>query len=1123
MKKFSFSILPLMLLGLGAFAQPAPDQRALHTKVADVLARFPANNRADLNKYFEEIAGFGPNGITQMADLLSAPGKGDNTKMEYALAGYAFYVTAPGQESNRAAAVKAYSQAAAKAANPEVKAFLISQLQTLAGNPSVATLTPYLADERLCDPAARALVKINTPESTQALLNALATATGTRQITLVQALGDANATAANAAIMKLAGTGNGDLAKVANYALSRIADPAAAATLKANAAKAGYGYDRTNATASYLTYLAALDDKKLATSLATALLPVTKGVPQENAYVAALNIIAANDGAKALSTWLAAANDTRPRVKDAAWKLIGAHSAALTPAQQAMVLKQFRTADNATKAAAIRIFADNKTSFALDAVTELFQSQDAPVKTAAIDAAGRIGGTKSLPLLIKTFNSTDPATVEAVQNALLIMPGGEVATAVANAFPSLPPAAKSAAITVLATRKASAHAQLITDAAAGADANLRIAAYKALPDIADKQSIPVLVTLLNSATNSLETTAAQKALTGAAISPDQAKQFMQAAPAAAKSRYLGVLAGIGTKDALQAVVDAFNNGDANTKDAAIRALADWSNADAALPLLNIARNKDYVAYQEQALLGYVGLAAAKNIPSDQKTLMVRNALDITSSEKVQLKALQVLNKCRSYSALLLAGRYLESPNLGAAAADAVMDIALADKTYAGPVVKSLLEKASAQLKGGDADYQRQSIRKYLNEMPAGEGFVPIFNGTDLSGWKGLVENPIVRAKMSDKALKAAQAKADEKMRKGWSVKDGLLVFNGEGDNLCTVKKYGDFEMLVDWKITPQGDAGIYLRGTPQVQIWDTSRRDVGAEVGSGGLYNNQTNASKPLALADNAIGEWNHFHIIMKGDRVTVYLNGQLVTNNTIMENYWERGLPIFPEEQIELQAHGTYVAYRDLYIKELPRPKPFVLSDEEKKAGFKVLFDGANMHAWTGNTTDYIMEDGNLVIYPKRGGHGNLFTKEEFRDFNFRFEFQLTPGANNGLGIRAPLEGNAAYNGMELQIIDNEADMYKNLHEYQYHGSVYGVIPAKRGFLKPVGEWNYEEVIVKGTRVKVILNGETILDGDIAAASANGTLDHKDHPGLKNETGHIGFLGHGDVVRFRNIRVKTL
>ena len=163
------------------------------------------------------------------------------------------------------------------------------------------------------------------------------------------------------------------------------------------------------------------------------------------------------------------------------------------------------------------------------------------------------------------------------------------------------------------------------------------------------------------------------------------------------------------------------------------------------------------------------------------------------------------------------------------------------------------------------------------------------------------------------------------------------------------------------------------------------------------------------------------------------------------------------------------------------------------------------------------------LFNLPKGEGGGNLYTEKEYSDFIFRFEFQLTPGANNGLGIRAPLEGDAAYVGMELQILDNEAPIYADLKPYQYHGSVYGVIPAKRGFLKPVGEWNYEEVVVKGKNVKVILNGTVIVDGNIEEASKNGTMDHNEHPGLLRDKGHIGFLGHGSVLWFRNIRIKEL
>lgn len=416
-----------------------------------------------------------------------------------------------------------------------------------------------------------------------------------------------------------------------------------------------------------------------------------------------------------------------------------------------------------------------------------------------------------------------------------------------------------------------------------------------------------------------------------------------------------------------------------------------------------------------------------------------------------------------------------------------------------------------------------------SEMLQKEGFVPLFNGKDLKGWKGLVGDPIKRSKMDAMTLAEEQKKADAEMREGWKVVNGELQFTGHGNNITTVKKYGDFEMLVDWKIIDdgkqEGDAGIYLRGTPQVQIWDNARIKVGAQVGSGGLYNNQVNESKPLKVADKKLGEWNTFRIIMKADRVTVFLNDVLVTDNVILENYWDRKLPIFASEQIELQAHGSPVYYRNIYIKELPRAKPFQLSAQEKKEGYKVLFDGTNMHEWTGNTAEYVTEDGNMVINPKsdKGSGGNLFTKDEYSDFIFRFEFQLTPGANNGLGIRSPLTGDAAYKGMELQILDNDAPMYKDLQIYQYHGSIYGTIPAKRGFLKPTGEWNYQEVIVNGPKIKVILNGTVILDADITDARKNGAADGKDHPGLQRDSGHIGFLGHGSPLKFRNIRIKDL
>ncbi|MBN1422704.1 MAG: DUF1080 domain-containing protein [Planctomycetes bacterium] len=201
-----------------------------------------------------------------------------------------------------------------------------------------------------------------------------------------------------------------------------------------------------------------------------------------------------------------------------------------------------------------------------------------------------------------------------------------------------------------------------------------------------------------------------------------------------------------------------------------------------------------------------------------------------------------------------------------------------------------------------------------------EGYVALFDGKDLSGWKGLVANPPKRATMSAEELAAAQAKADERMRAHWRVEDGAFVFDGKGDSLCTAKDYEDFDLYVDWKILKNGDSGIYLRGSPQVQIWERPG------LGSGGLYNNQKNPANPLIEADRPIGEWNTFRIIMVGERVTVYLNEVLVVDDTPLENYWERGKPIYPSGQIELQNHGNTLYFKNIYIRELPRagrPQP--------------------------------------------------------------------------------------------------------------------------------------------------------------------------------------------------------
>lgn len=189
---------------------------------------------------------------------------------------------------------------------------------------------------------------------------------------------------------------------------------------------------------------------------------------------------------------------------------------------------------------------------------------------------------------------------------------------------------------------------------------------------------------------------------------------------------------------------------------------------------------------------------------------------------------------------------------------------------------------------------------------------------------------------------------------------------------------------------------------------------------------------------------------------------------------------------------------------------------------GFVALFDGKTLNGWTlvsKTGSGYITKE-NMIICPKDGG-GNLYTEKEYSNFIFRFEFRLEPGSNNGVGIRAPLEGDAAYAGMEIQILDNEHPKWKDLRAAQYHGSVYDVFPAKRGFLRKPGQWNREEIRAEGRRITVKLNGTVILDADLDSAKDPEVL--KKHPGLARASGHIGFLGHHEYVELRNIRIKEL
>jgi hypothetical protein len=1118
------------LLPFGAIAQQSADQRTVTTKIADVLAKFPANDAKQTAANVQELESLGEEGLQQLVSMLAAPGKGDNTALEFAISAYTKNVMLPEKKGERKQAVKVYGNGIKQVGDDVSKQFLIKQLELTGDDDALPYLAPYVNNDRLSGPATRAIAQIGSEAAGKLLLQEYDGAKAANRANIIEALGYLRYAPAVATIQS-AYKSDAALKKIASYALAHIGDPSSAQILHEAAQQAKFTYDTTNATAyytAYLTQLAANKQEQLAAKLATQMTTEAAAAKQTHARIMALTLVADFTGNKAMPLLYKAIKDNDIEYRAAALRLAERFRTASTDQQWLSLLK---TAPAPAKVQLIDYLGnakENTNRIATGLRGFVVNQSDTAIRYAAINALGRLThGQEELTVFTTLLKKGDPEDTAVVRQAMLRMNNedlGELSTVLSD----LPPAGAVTALQVIAARRDERASKKVFALLNNSEEAIRAAALNTLPNVVNENDLSQLYPLLTNA-SAEDLPYLQDAVTNASASiTDTAKRIsaitsqMNSLPAGKRYLFVPTLAAIGGRDALKVVDDIYNSGSAEAKTAVIAALSENKDARSASMLLKIAQASN--ADKQKVTDGYINIIQNGDFPAEQKVLMLEDAMSLAANNEQRNKILEEAGRNRTYTSLEFAANYLDDVALQQNAAYAVMHIALAHPEFNGQRVRDLLERVSKILDGPDSRYEREAIKKHLNEMPAGEGFVPMFNGKDLSGWKGLVEDPIKRSKMNAKQLADAQKKADEKVKEGWAAKDGLLVFTGHGENLATVKQYENFEMLVDWKITPEGDAGIYLRGTPQVQIWDTSRHNVGAEVGSGGLYNNQKNQSKPLLVADNPVGEWNNFRIIMNGDKVTVYLNGQLVTDNVVLENYWDHNQPIFPKEQIELQAHGTYVAYRNLYIKELPSSKPFELSDEEKKQNFRVLFDGTNLDQWVGNKKDYVVENNELVVRPAEGGgHGNLYTKDEFSDFNFRFDFLLTPGANNGLGIRAPLEGDAAYVGMELQILDNEADIYKDLHVYQYHGSVYGVIPAKRGFLKPVGQWNSEEVIVKGTKIKVILNGEVILDGDIQSARDNGTPDKRDHPGLRRDKGHIGFLGHGSILKFRNIRIKEL
>jgi HEAT repeat protein len=920
-------ILVILFLAAGflfaSFAE-AKDTVRLQAKVTEILTKFPAQSPAEKDALAAELLSLGSDGIQETCRRLVAPGTGDDSLARYALDAAAVYASRAGAEKDRRVFAEAVIESLDQVRFSENKTFLISELQLAGKDESVKPLSKYLEDLRLCEPVARALVTIKTPKAEKALLKALEADSVVNPVALIKALGEFRSRAAVKKISVYAESRDEKTRQVALYALANIGDPASQALLE-NIPVTASSYERTSAASLYLLYAQRLTEsgrKEQAFKISHDLIRNFTAPGESQVRAAALTLLSEIVGESVLEDLLQAVESPDPKYRQRVLELAEPIKGEQATARWIEKMTKFPAE---TQADIISMLGRRGDKSAYPMIREKLKSEEKAVRLAAIPAAARLGGSEIIDDLIPILLKGEEDEVGAVKLALLGLPSEIIVPKAAGLLAEAPPLARPALIEILAERKARDYVDVVLAQAKNENDTVRRSALAALEQIVRDGDLPQVINLLLQTANSSEIQLVQNAVVSAAnqiLDPerraDQVLIALENVKGAKRANLLRPLARIGGELALQTVIGETKNGDPQVRSVAIYALSNWPDSAAIEELFNIARTAEDRKFRYLALQGIARLDGVSALSPEKRLALLREAMDLAKETGEKNLLLTGIANIKTLESLTIAATFLDDPQLQARAAQAAAKIALpapGAEGLSGFDVILILKKAALLIEN---EYDRENVENYVHTLLMKEGFVPLFNRKNITGWKGLVDDPVSRARMTPKRLGEEQKKADREMRLHWKVIDGMLAFDGKGHSLCTAKDYADFEMFVDWKIEEKGDSGIYLRGSPQVQIWDPAQWP----EGSGGLYNNKIGPSKPLLPVDRPVGEWNSFYIKMIGERVTVYLNGALVVDNVVLENYWERDKPIYPAGQIELQAHSTPLYFKNVYIREIAPEK---------------------------------------------------------------------------------------------------------------------------------------------------------------------------------------------------------
>ena len=930
-------LIPNVLSGLAFASDTAKDEQKVtatkrpsaldEEKIAAWLRLLPASDEAQANRIFVEMLQAIESGtpvVGQLASRLQPPGQGDDTLVRYALDGV---VQAAAKKASAGLKGKIASEIlTAVAAQPEtqLKTFLLSEAGYLVEPGQIKLVEPYLPVPELADEAVRTLFRIKSPEVEKALLKAWPQAPLAARLSLLQGLGELRSKKAVPLIKPLAVAGDPKVRLMALSALAEIADPATE-PLFSELPALSTEEEKRQTVNLYLHFARRLSEdgqKDRALAIARQACRALVGEEEEAQRSEALGLVADILQEKSLPDIMKAATDENKQYRATALRLARKFDRPELTPDWLKALKEAESAAGGTGAMADLIFflGERLDRTVLPGVTRFLGSEDESVRQAAIRASFRLGGKETLgelwPLLAKS-----PADGQLVLDLVATLKPEDYMGQLIKIYPDLPEASKLVVLKAVRDKMTPAWKEIILGEIDSPSAEISRAAAASLSSVCLEGDLPWLLekyAVLEDAAVAAGFQAAIRSVMGDI--KDEGKRLnylltsINKSKGKARASLIRLLPLAGGQEGLKSVLTFMSDKDPEIKAAAIFALVSWPGFEAAPQLINLLSSTQDRKVRYLACQGLVRLVKEAEASASEKLKILEQMKPLVSYPDEKGLLLAGWASQREVKALEEIAGFFEDESLKERAALSACRLArpqAGEEGLKGWTTIWILKKALLLL---DDELEIQETENYLDTLLRQEGFEPLFNRKDLYGWKGLVGDPVKRARMSQEELTAAQKKADEIMRQHWQVIDGVLTFDGHGESLCTAKDYCDFELFVDWKIEKGGDSGIYLRGSPQVQIWDPAQWP----EGSGGLYNNQKNPSKPLKCADRPVGSWNTFYIKMVGERVTVYLNGELVVDNVVMENYWERDKPIYPCGQIELQAHNTPLYFKNLYLKEL-------------------------------------------------------------------------------------------------------------------------------------------------------------------------------------------------------------